>query len=240
MSKILNLMNKVFKSTTTTLYKRSKVIKQCIVTSLCLSMVIAIIPTNIFASEKGIKNEGDMYSQNVTESVNIEGVNYTYKYYYDSEGQRSILVSDTTNSVSNVVTYNEETSTIYLDNEKLAEVETVYENDPHLEDSTPQSKLNWVHQGTYHNKISWSKGTTVAAVAAAISIHLATLGAAGVIAAMGTGALGVLAASAIGGTLHRTLYRATTGSRVFHKYNWSFVANTGERYGTYTYQYAVN
>lgn len=238
-NKMLNSINEVFKSTMNNMYKRHKVIKQCIVTSLCCAMVVALVPSNVFASEKGNEKETDMYSQNVTENVNIEGVNYTYEYYYDNNGQRNILITDTANSVSNTLTFNEQNSTFYLDNEKLGEVKTVLEKDSELENSAPQTRLNWKLQGTYHNKITWSRGTTVAVVAGAIAVYLATLGAAGVIAAMGSGSLSVLASNAIGGTLHRTLYRATTGSRVHHKYNWSFVASTGQRFGTYTYQYTL-
>lgn len=235
MNKILNLINEIFKSTITTISNKHKVIKQCIATSLCLAMIVTVIPSKVFAGE----NESNLYSQNATENINIEGINYTYKYYYDSKGQRSILITDTTNSVSNILTYNEKNSTFYLDNEKLGEVKTVSEKDPQLDNSNILSKLNWKLQGTYHNKISWSKGTTVAVVAGAIAVYLATLGAAGVLAAMGSGAVSVLASNAIGGTLHRTLYHATTGSKQNYKYNWSFVSSTNQRFGTYTYQYTV-
>lgn len=239
MNKMLNLINEMLKSTMTRLYKKHRVIKQCIVTSLCLTMVVTLVPTKVFASEKDINNEIDMYAQNVTENVNIEGVNYTYEYYYDSEGERSVLITDTTNSVSNVLTYNEESSTFYLDDEKIGEVETVFEKDSKLDESSPLSRLSWQLQGTYHNKISWIRGTRTAIVAGAVATYLGTLGAAGVIAAMGAAALGTLAAQTIGGTLHRTLYRAKTGTRQHYKYNWSFVASTGQRFGTYTYQYTV-
>lgn len=239
MNKMLKLVNKGFELTMSTLHGRHKVIKQGIITSLCLTMIVALVPSKAFADEKGIESETDMYAQHVTENVNIEGVNYKYEYYYDSKGERNILVTNTATSESNILTYNEKTSTIYLDNEKLGEVKTVFENDPELKDISRSPRLAWTLQGTFHNTISWGKGTTVAMVAGAIAVYLATLGTAGVVAAMGSGSLSVLASNTIGGTLHRTLYRSTSGSLVHHKYNWSFVANTGQRFGTYTYQYTL-
>ena len=84
------------------------------------------------------------------------------------------------------------------------------------------------------HRLTWAQETTVAIVAGALAVYLATLGPAGVIAAMGTGALGVLAASSSGGTLYIELHMYTAPFVApQYRYVWSFTASTGDKYGPY-------
>lgn len=93
----------------------------------------------------------------------------------------------------------------------------------------------WEDLGSDSHYISWAEGTTVAVVAAVIAVPLSTLGAKGVIAAMGVGALGVIAANSSGGTIYIHLYTHRTLTNTLNRTVWSFTAGTGDSYGPYEY-----
>lgn len=85
-------------------------------------------------------------------------------------------------------------------------------------------------------KISWKLGTTVSVVAGALAVYLPSLGAAGVIAAMGSGSLSILASAATGGTLNVKYEWYQVGiTTPQYRYYWSFKASTGDTYGPYLY-----
>lgn len=55
-------------------------------------------------------------------------------------------------------------------------------------------------------------------------------------AAIGTSVLTTIAASSTGGIVHfSSYYRDLAFGEVQYKTDWSFVASTGDRYGTYSY-----
>jgi hypothetical protein len=129
------------------------------------------------------------------------------------------------------LSYNTYDSTIYYNDEILSGIK---------ENSNSENLISptniWTTIGNDSYYVSWATGTTVAAVAGAISIYLGSLNPAGVIAAMGTGTLGILAASASGGTLRVESQRYTPGfGAPQHRFVWSFTANTGDFYGNYVY-----
>ena len=75
---------------------------------------------------------------------------------------------------------------------------------------------------------------TPAAVAAAISVVLGSIGGSAVIAAMGFAALSVIASGTVGGTVRYKLQRLhVPPSTYMHRYVWSFTASTGDYYGEY-------
>ncbi|MBY1554848.1 hypothetical protein KWU72_17485 [Clostridioides difficile] len=229
---MLNLIKGMSKKCTRIFQKSSKKIKKCVVTSLCIATAITGIPSiNAFASEPSANNKKDIYSEEFTETINIEGINYTYKYYYNEDGNRSISISDNTRSIAKTLTYDEKTSTIYLDDEKVAEVKTTNANGEILD--TPESRTNWNLIGTYHKYITWANGIAAAALAAVISVAIGGVPVSGVIASCELSVLGIIAAGSVGGTLHWTGWYYTSTFYWHYKYDWAFKAPTGERYGTY-------
>ena len=57
----------------------------------------------------------DVYESELIECVNVSGIDYTYQYYYDDEGNRTINVIDGQTNELTVVKYDEATSQVYAD-----------------------------------------------------------------------------------------------------------------------------
>lgn len=190
---------------------------------MCTRYVDAAIHTNELYT---------LYEQETRKIINIDGVNYTYNYCYEN-GNRTIIITNDENDTINKLYYDESTSVIYLDDNLFAiPVNDIQQRNMSL------STYGWQTISSSSHRITWAQGTTVAIVAGAIAVYLGTLGAAGVIAAMGSAALGVLAASSVGGTLYVSLqeyYVPLTMPQ--YRYKWSFTASTGDSYGPYYYHY---
>lgn len=177
----------------------------------------------------------DMYLSEAVETLNIDGINYTYQYHY-KDGNRAITVTNDANNNIEEILYDTSSGTLYLNDEVLGIVENESEQ---LEESeqygvSAAAYYTWETLSSESHRISWLKGTTTGMVCGAIAAYLGTLGPAGVLAAMGTGAVGVLAASSSGGTLYLKLqsFQAPPAA-VQYRYLWSFKASTGDVYGTY-------
>ena len=194
-------------------------------------LLISMGGVNVFASEIS-ENEPDIYAQELVENIDIEGESYTFEYYYNENSDKSVLITDETGTEEQILTFNEETSSFYLNGEKVGDVETSDEDGI----STRAVDTSWhLTAGPVHLRLSWLAGTSTAVVLAMISAKLG-IGAVYVKTAIGTAGLGVLAASCIGGTLHYSkYYRNLALGQVQYKTNWSFVASNSDRYGTYTY-----
>lgn len=95
-----------------------KFLKKSAVVFLCTVMTIVTIPCiNTFAGElttkdnnPNIKDEKDIYSEKFEETVSIEGISYTYKYYYNENGDRSISILNNKTSTVETVTYDDKSS----------------------------------------------------------------------------------------------------------------------------------
>ncbi len=203
--------------------KFNKIIATMLTVFVCASSLY-IQP--VFAATN-IENEDSLYESGKYETVNIDGTNYTYHYYYEGNSRVISITNDMDNSVDKII-YNENEHSMYVNNKvyKMGEIShNVLQ---------PYATNGWETTSNETHYVSWAKGTTVAVVAGIIAICLSGLGAAGVIAAIGPGALSVLASSAVGGTVYlklQWLYSAFTVPQ--YRYLWSFKASTGETYGTF-------
>ena len=176
----------------------------------------------------------DLYADNISESVDIDGINYTYVYSYDLEGNRVIYVTNTETGISDIVTYDISTSTIYFNDEEVAKT-----SNSALSSSTARARdAGWEKVGSGSQYISWATGTSAAALAAVIAIALG-VGSASIIAVMGVSVLGVIAGAAIGGTVKYTCYawQPATYPYLF-QYDYTFTASTGDTYGPYSIIYS--
>ncbi len=201
--------------------------------ALLLAVILSINIINVtqVRAENFIGNQYELYEEEQIEVVNISGVNYTYSYFYEN-GNRTILITNDKSDTTDKVCYNENNSTIYLNGEVFAYPINISQQP----DTT--SAEGWQTISSSSHYISWAKGTTVGVVAAALAAYLGTLGAAGVIAAMGTAALGTLASNAIGGTLYVKLQEFyVLLSAPQYRFEWRFTASTGTSYGPYYYHY---
>lgn len=185
------------------------------------------------ANAKTISNDyvTDNINKQESETVFIDGTSYTYDYSYENNHRVIYVTNNNDNSVEKV-SYNENTSTIYYNDEVIGTLEKG--NDIKFDNLEYSPNSTWKNIGSGSKYVSWARGITAAAVAAVIAIPLASLNAVGVIAAMGTAALGVIAAGAIGGTVKYTLQMYTIpNSAPLYRYVWSFRASTGDNYGSY-------
>jgi hypothetical protein len=235
----------MFQKTRAKLYGNRKEIMKNIAKSLCAIIIFVSIPiSNAFADG----TTGDIYAQKLTENINIEGVQYQYKYYYDNSGEKCISVTNKSTSETNIIRYDEKASSIYLDSKKIATIkskenpnELIKKDIPkfNLETLTKSSSDGWKLQGTKHKYITWAEGVAAGIIAGAIAAVLGNISAGTIVAVIGFGALSVLGASCAGGTVHWTTYYQTSLLAWHYKVNWSFKASTGDRYGTYTYFYNI-
>lgn len=179
---------------------------------------INILSTSVYAKECDISP----YSlDGTTETVIIENITYRYDYYY-IDGNRITKITNLNTNEIDTVLYVPIDGLLYLNDEVIGAVGPLgYTAD------------GWQIMGSDAILITWGTGVAVAIVAGAISAGLGNLGAAGVIAAMGTTALSVLDASCVGGTIYRQLHMYP--NPIQYRYQWRFRAPTGTYYGPYYY-----
>ncbi len=184
----------------------------------------------IYAAEK-IPNV--FILENSSETIEIEGISYTYNYFYE-DGKRVVTITNNTDIHIDKLVYDTTTSIMYLN----GEIFWMPDDDMIQLQSGGMTADGWEILSTSSHYISWLQGTSVAVVAGAIAAFLGTLGTAGVIAAMGTAALSALAASTSGGTLYVELHMHSVPLVTpQYRFVWTFTASTGDSYGPFYYHY---
>lgn len=179
-------------------------------------------------------NDIDYYDIGYSEKVTIDNNNYVYTFVYENGNKVINITNETTGGVEKI-TYNQNDSTIYLNDIEIGSIEP------------NSSEEQWVHPmniwTTISNKsyyVSWGKGVSTAVVAGAISLYLGRLGPTGVLLAMGSGTVGIIAAASIGGTVKVEIQEYFSGfGAPQYRYIWSFIASTGDKYGEYIYHSAT-
>lgn len=99
---------------------------------------------------------------------------------------------------------------------------------------TKVSSENWIYWGSSSHRITFAEGTAVAVIAGMIAAAVGQIGGAAVIAAMGLSALSVISANSIGGTVSTKVYKFNSSLITQFRYDWSFRASSGDKYGPYT------
>lgn len=206
----------------------------------------SLIATNITSSYAYIKNNdnyvkntiirqntsdsGDIYESNYEEIVNLDGVNYTYKYYYSSDNSRNIDVINNSTGEKSVVSYNEELGELKIDEEIVSK--DTNKNIEYTLKSTKKSSYTYI--GSINKKISWKKTTTAMVLAAGIAARIGNITGSVVIASMGSTAITSIISMATNGTVRSKIYKGVGGKITPYKYVWSFTPVGGKKYGDYT------
>ena len=189
--------------------------KKLISVVLSLALFLTLFSTNVFASTNEQISTDDMK----TEVVNIDGVDYIYRYNFEG-AKRIVTVTDTQTDHVDTIIYN-----VPLKSLKINENEYSTNRD-----------YGWVTIAEDSHTITWGEATTAAAVAAAIAAGLGFLGPAGVIAAMGTAALGAIAANCTKAILHTEIQMLNLQPYgIQYMYIWTLTVPTGEVYGPFYY-----
>ncbi len=201
-------------------------------------LLVAVFATNFGLVQPAFAaqiDESDPYEKRVIETVTMDGVTYDFQLSYQN-GNRTITITNNSDNSIDVVQCDTETMVLIINGQAtLTHNQELLYTIPIVD---PIADPGWEVKTSGSHYISWAKGTTVAVVAAAISVYLGSLGPAGVIAAMGTAVLGTLAASCTGGTLYfeyQTLIMVGVNQQ---RWMWTFTASTGDYYGPY-YDYVV-
>lgn len=198
------------------------------------------IINTVYAMESSIISKqynnktSDFYNEKLIENIELEGISYQYKYYYNENGERCISITDMNTSKTDILVYGEKDASIYLDGKKIGDVKTYYNSEKDLNNSKAVD-TSWKLMGIpVHHYISWAKGTSTSIVLGLISVKLG-LSSKYVLSAL-SNSLSTLAGQSVGGTLHYSnYYRDLAFGQVQYRTDWSFVASNGDRYGTYTY-----
>lgn len=103
--------------------------------------------------------------------------------------------------------------------------------------TTEQRKMNeLVCTGTYHKTIKWASNgegyLVLSVIAQAMSLSNAL-----VKASVGIGVFNSIASYCNGGTLHYSTWYYASLASTTHRYDWSFKASSGKRWGTYHIQF---
>lgn len=169
-------------------------------------------------------------SPDLCEFVKIENVIYEYDYFV-KEGHRTILITNTETNQRDILDYDIENGTIYLNNEIFSE--SIEEPIIQYSRGSGTTADGWTIISKESRYVSWVRGTTIAIVAGVIAAYLGAA-TSHVYTAMGYTALGVLAACCSGGTLDIEMHMySTTAVAPQYRYQWKFTANTGDVYGYY-------
>ena len=199
-----------------------------------LCMNIILVPT-AYASEPQ-NGMSTLFSESgTTETLIIDGVHYTYNRFLRNGDHVTIITNDANSTIEEIV-FDVDSSVLYYNGTKVAVLPPVSTSD-----SVSVARFTWqtISKDSYY--ISWSTGTSVAAVGDMIATALASLAgaygggltAALVISTLGSG-FSSTAQSAIGGTISCELQMLLVpGSLNQYRYIWSFTASNGDSYGPY-------
>ncbi|WWU66653.1 hypothetical protein QJR26_18085 (plasmid) [Clostridium baratii] len=208
---------------------------------IALILAVTLITPTLsiaYASSQNVNKENNLqklYDEEKTEVVNIEGIQYTYKYGYEN-GNKVITVINNSNNTIEKVKKDKVSGDIYLNDKKISEEDKkITQGQPLF---SPRAYFKWETKSSSSTYISWLAGTSVAGVAAVIATKLGSLGPKGVIAAMGVGVLGVIAAQSVGGRVYAKIqmFQAPFVNPQYRTI-WGFKAGTGDYYGDYIYHW---
>lgn len=190
-------------------------------------VLVSIIP--VFAQSQ----TSDPYSNHYSETLRIDGSVYTYTYSYDDSGNRVVTLNNVQSDSINTIIVDKKSGIIQSNEKTIGTIEESSSNTSSVRKAAASSS-SWKKESSGTKRISWAKGTTTAAVVAAIAAGLGVTSGS-VLLVMGATALGVLAGSTSGGTITWTKYaRTRTARKPERKLVWSFKASSGDKYGPYT------
>ncbi|MBE5897340.1 MAG: hypothetical protein E7281_06210 [Lachnospiraceae bacterium] len=203
-----------------------KIIK--VVSVVCLACLICLSLDNTLAFAKEAENIDIIYNQQV-ERIVLDGDVYEFVTYLNENNERTMLIKNLSDNTEDLLCLKD--NEIILNGDSFGRIISKRYN---VDDAKMIMKDSaWKYWGADQQYISWAKGTTVAVVAGAIAIGLGFMGPVGVISAMGIGSLSVLASNAVGGTIYTTVYKLNVNYPQQFKYQWSFKASTGDKYGPF-------
>lgn len=195
--------------------------------SMLLSMTF--IFSNISFSSANTVNGTDIYRMKYEESVNIDGIKYTYKYYYDNNGNRTTEVIDTSTGNVDVIKYDENNGKLLLNGENILLSENV-----ETEKNVQTRASDFVYIGSVDKTITWNQASNAATVAGLIASVIGIITGAQVLSMIGSAVLSNIISKSANGRVRAKAYKLQAGKVTTYKYIWSFTPANGSKYGDYT------
>lgn len=214
-----------------------KLFKTLIALTLCSILSFGL---TVHAADNGLeieiqKSEKEIYGNNLEETININGINYTYNYYYDKDGNRTIRTTNNSTKHVDIIKYDKETSEILLNDEVIVSSNNISDSTTLEKNINKTSRANrWKYIGTKKKNFSWKKNELVSNVAASLAMAIPGVTVKQVIAQMGLTLLSQLAKTSTKGTVTTKTYQLKAGKLTNNKYVATLVAN-GKKRGTYTF-----
>ena len=210
------------------------------IVSLILIMTFVIscaTPLNVNASTMQNETFVDIYEANVRETAEIEGIPYTFEYFYDGENNRVIKVTNDYTGTIDIYRYDMTESAMYLNDIFIAKIESV-PNAP-VFSITRATNDNWIYVSSGSNYISNTEANVLARLSAILSAATGVLGIPAIMAAIGFDFANFLIDSANGVTVTWTIYRANTTAVSSYKCVWTLKTGNGKTYGPYSSGYTL-
>lgn len=217
-----------------------------IVNILAMQTVYAVYDTDTqdLADVTSVNEIGrDMYAEGLVEDVNIQGVDYTYHYFYE-DGNKTIAIVNEDGSVDTIKYEENGLSTVaYLNGEVFGTItKTLDVQVVSLPNSIVPNATDWVTIGNDSVSISWKAAATAREVATIIAegantlIGMSIINAATVTAWIGGNVLAALADAAGGGSVNVKTQRfyAPPATPVY-RYLISFKHRNRKTYGPFIY-----
>ena len=228
-----------------------KTMKKIVATILTAAMAMtATVPA--FAENNNLPPSGDLFAQEFCETVNIEGVNYTYQYSYNEEGNETIVITNDVDDRVDIVSLDPDNSVIML-NDKVAATIDIVENTElsNLNDEQISPQSDWVRIGSPETKtITIKDAETVDQVAAIIRVGLTAvqfvysayfaITIAMVVAKMGTVFLQAYVWMNVDATLRGEFYQMVSFGTVQYRYDWTFTDKNGRTSGPHSWYTVAN
>ena len=200
--------------------------------ALALAGTFAVTPLfNMVSAMEGVVDYKKMCIENYEEVIEFDGVIYKYQYSSDQNGNQITKIINTSTGKEDILTFMD--NKVLLNNENFASIESTMD----APSTTEQRKMNeWVCTGTYHKTIKWASNgegyLVLSVIAQAMSLSNAL-----VKASVGIGIFNSIASYCNGGTLHYSTWYYASLASTTHRYDWSFKASSGKRWGTYHIQF---
>lgn len=171
-----------------------------------------------------------------SEMVLIDGKEYKYEEIL-TDGKEIIHVINLTDNTEDILYYDTEKSTVFLNDMPIAYIEKVSEDATGGFENfiSPLATNGWRYHDTSNHRITWVQGVTAAVLAGIIAAVIPGTGKLAVLAKIGATTLGIVAGACAGGTVKCVAYtQVLLDGKVQFRYDWTFKPSTGESYGPYS------
>lgn len=211
-----------------------KKIRHFLAVLLTLVSVLNLNSLTVFASTnqyEQLQTSVDYYEVNYCEEISLDGKTYQLTYSYDNEGNRNIDILELETRILNVITYNTQNDSLYLNNEKISS----NDNELSERDFIMPYDDNWIYFGSSSRTITDLETMTAMVFVAGVAAYVGSYcTAAAVLSAMGSTSVNYIISTFNEANVSTTVYKFNSNLVTQWRYNWSVTPKGGSTYGPYT------